>query len=91
MFTFFRSKKRKHKKDKKEKSEKSKALEIVDNDAIEHGGWWKCKKLSEITGTIAIEFNDRQYVKSLDDGTFILGKKNYVNHESSLIKSHFRS
>ncbi|KAG5672592.1 hypothetical protein PVAND_002708 [Polypedilum vanderplanki] len=70
-----RSKKRKHKKEKKEKSEKEKSAVIVDDDAVNHGGWWKCQKLSEITGTIAIEFQDGQYIKSVDDGTFILGAK----------------
>lgn len=69
----FRSKKRKHKKEKKEKSEKAEV--IVDDDAISHGEWWKCKKLSEITGSIAIEFAEGQYVKSLDDGTFTIGIK----------------
>lgn len=47
----------------------------MDEDAVEHGGWWRCTKLTEITGSIAIEFQERQYVKSVDDGTFILGVK----------------
>lgn len=48
---------------------------IVDDDAIAHGGWWKCTKLSEITGSVCIEFAEGQYIKSLDDGTFTLGIK----------------
>lgn len=31
--------------------------------------------MEQITGSIALEFQERQYVKSLDDGTFILGVK----------------
>jgi protein FRG1 len=48
---------------------------IVDEDAVAHGGWWKCTKLQDISGSISIEFQDGQYVKSLDDGTFTLGVK----------------
>lgn len=69
---FCRSKKRKHNKEKQEKPEE---VAIVDDDALNHGGWWKCTKLSEITGSIAIEFADHQYLKSLDNGTFTLGVK----------------
>lgn len=68
----FRAKKRKHKhKDKKEKDEKRKL--IVDDEAIAHGGWWKATKFEEITGSVAIEFGNRTYIKSLDNGTFTLG------------------
>lgn len=68
---YFRGKKRKHKKDKKEKSEKRRV--VVDEDAQKHGGWWKCTKIEEITGSIAIQYGKRTYVKSLDNGLFTLG------------------
>lgn len=37
------------------------------------GGWWKVKNVFEITGTIAIEFGNRTYLKALDNGLFTLG------------------
>lgn len=71
-FIFSRPKKRKHKhNDKKEKEEKRRL--IVDEEAKKHGGWWKITKFEEITGSIAIEFGKRTYIKSLDNGTFTLG------------------
>lgn len=73
MFYFsHRTKKRKHKhKDRSEKTEKKRA--IVDEDAVQHGGWWKAKKFEEITGTVAIQFGKQTYIKSLDNGLFTLG------------------
>lgn len=69
----FRGKKRKHKKDKKDREEKKdKKQVIVDEDAVNNGGWWTCKEVSEITGSIAIQFGDHRFVKASDDGTFIL-------------------
>ncbi|GAB0092719.1 FRG1 [Sergentomyia squamirostris] len=65
-------KKRKHKKDKKEKQEK-RMKPKVDEDALKHGGWWQCRKVDEITGSVAIEFGERTYVKALDNGLFTLG------------------
>lgn len=40
---------------------------------MKHGGWWKVTKFDEITGSVAIEFGKRSYVKSLDNGLFTLG------------------
>lgn len=74
MFYFsHRTKKRKHKhKDKTEKTEKKRA--IVDEDAVQHGGWWRAKKFDEITGTVAIQFGKTStFIKSLDNGLFTLG------------------
>lgn len=45
---------------------------IVDEDAVNNGGWWICKEISEITGSIALQFGDHRFVKALDDGTFTL-------------------
>lgn len=46
---------------------------MVDDDAVKHGGWWKASKMEDITGSIAIEFGKRSYVRSLDNGMFTLG------------------
>jgi len=70
-----KSKKRKHKKEKKEKSEKKSKQIIVDEDAVANGGWWICKEVSEITGSIAIQFTnagEHRFVKAIDDGSFVL-------------------
>jgi len=64
-----KSKKRKHKKqgrDEKSTSEK-------DEDIVRHGGWIKIKNVTEITGTVAIEFGNFTYMKALDNGLFTLG------------------
>lgn len=45
---------------------------VVDEDAIANGGWWTCKEVSEITGSIAIQFGEHRFVKALDDGSFVL-------------------
>lgn len=45
----------------------------MDEDALKHGGWWQAKLPTEITGTVAIQFGDRSYVKALDNGLFTLG------------------
>ncbi|XP_032664521.1 protein FRG1 homolog [Odontomachus brunneus] len=63
-----RPKKRKHKKQEKEQN-----VTVEDKDTVNHGGWWKVKNVFEITGTIAIEFGDRTYLKALDNGLFTLG------------------
>ncbi|XP_052867724.1 protein FRG1 homolog isoform X1 [Anopheles cruzii] len=63
--------KRKHKKHKKEKDAK-RAL-VVDTDAVKHGGWWMVKKTTEITGSIALQFDKQAYIKALDNGLFTLG------------------
>ncbi|KAH8239575.1 hypothetical protein KR032_005566 [Drosophila birchii] len=70
----------KHKKSKKRKKEKDEAASSskkskvqVDEDAVEHGGWWAAKTAADITGTVSIEFSDRCYLKALDNGLFTLG------------------
>ncbi|XP_020286976.1 protein FRG1 homolog [Pseudomyrmex gracilis] len=63
-----RSKKRKSKRQDKEQD-----ITIEDKDTITHGGWWKVKNISEITGTVAIEFGNHTYMKALDNGLFTLG------------------
>lgn len=40
---------------------------------MKHGGWWKVDKFDDITGSVAIQFGNRTYIKSLDNGTFTLG------------------
>lgn len=62
-----RSKKRKHKKQKPDEAPQ------VDRDSELHGNWWKCTKIEEITGAVAIEFGSHTYVKALDNGLFTLG------------------
>lgn len=37
------------------------------------GGWWKATQVSEVTGTVAIEFGTNTYMKALDNGLFTLG------------------
>lgn len=37
------------------------------------GGWWKTTQVSEVTGTVAIEFGNHIYMKALDNGLFTLG------------------
>lgn len=63
-----KAKKRKHKSDKKH-SEGSK----VDNDSINHDGWWKVAKIEDITGSVSIEFGNNSYVSALDNGLFTIG------------------
>ncbi|XP_011308352.1 protein FRG1 homolog [Fopius arisanus] len=64
-----KSKKRKHKKHGRNETDS----ETKDIDALQHGGWWKVKSITEITGTVAIEFGNHTYVKALDNGLFTLG------------------
>lgn len=64
-----KAKKRKHKKLEKN-VEKS---NVQDTDAISHGGWYRTTKVSEITGTVAVEFGNHTYMKALDNGLFTLG------------------
>lgn len=68
----FRSKKRKHKKDKKDREEKKTKQVVVDEDCVNNGGWWKCTEVSQMHGSIAIQFGDHRFVKALDDGKFVL-------------------
>jgi len=60
---------------KKKKSKKRNHEELlVDNkDTISHGGWWNVQKFTHISGSLAIEFGDRSYIKALDNGLFVLG------------------
>ncbi|XP_078047107.1 FSHD region gene 1 [Augochlora pura] len=63
-----RSKKRKSK-----KQEREHVATTDDNDTVNHGGWWKATQVSEVTGTVAIEFGNNTYMKALDNGLFTLG------------------
>ncbi|OXU21068.1 hypothetical protein TSAR_011378 [Trichomalopsis sarcophagae] len=64
-----KSKKRKHKKQGRD----DEANNQKDEDTLRHGGWWKTSNVSEITGTVAIEFGNLAYMKALDNGLFTLG------------------
>ncbi|XP_012280677.1 protein FRG1 homolog isoform X2 [Orussus abietinus] len=64
-----KSKKRKHKK----QGNREKCDNPKDEDTTSHGGWWKVTSVPEITGTVAIEFVNRAYMKALDNGLFTLG------------------
>ncbi|XP_011502193.1 PREDICTED: protein FRG1 homolog [Ceratosolen solmsi marchali] len=45
----------------------------TDEDTIRHGGWWKTLFITDIVGTVAIEFGNLTYMKALDNGLFTLG------------------
>ncbi|CAH2047758.1 unnamed protein product, partial [Iphiclides podalirius] len=62
-----KAKKRKHKK--KDKNKESK----VDEDCVNHGGWWRVNKIEDVSGSICIEFGKNTYVSALDNGLFTLG------------------
>ncbi|XP_071051275.1 protein FRG1 homolog [Onthophagus taurus] len=62
-----KGKKRKHKHKKQEDVPK------IDQDAIEHGNWWKATKFDDLNGAVAIEFGKHTYVRALDNGLFTLG------------------
>lgn len=66
---------KKHKQKHKDKKPEKKRI-VVDEDAEKHGGWWKVTRFEDITGTVAIEFGKRTYIKSLDNGLFTLGAPN---------------
>lgn len=68
LIVIFRPKKRKHKKN-KDKSEGSK----VDEDSINHGGWWRVEKIEDVVGSISIEFGNNSYISALDNGLFTIG------------------
>lgn len=42
-------------------------------DTAAHGGWRSTTKLSEITGSVAIELGKQTYIRALDNGLFTLG------------------
>nr|CAG4646579.1 EOG090X0DUJ [Macrothrix elegans] len=63
---------KKHKSKKREHEEKA-AEEIDKVDMAKHGGWWNIQEFKQISGTIAIEFGERCYIKALDNGLFVLG------------------
>ncbi|CAK9799406.1 Protein FRG1 [Anthophora quadrimaculata] len=65
--------KRRSKKRKSKKQEKEHTVTSEDQDTITHGGWWKATQVSEVTGTVAIEFGNHIYMKALDNGLFTLG------------------
>lgn len=62
-------------KKKKTKKRNKEEIEIGTDtkDTANHGGWWSVQKFSQISGTLAIEFGDRCYIKALDNGLFVLG------------------
>lgn len=66
------NKKRKKKDKEHHKQQKQRKVE-VDEDALKNGGWWKAKSFADITGTVAIQFGDRSYVRAMDNGLFTLG------------------
>ncbi|KAG7189042.1 hypothetical protein KM043_008633 [Ampulex compressa] len=61
------------KKRKSKKQEKDHVFTTDNKDTTAHGGWWKTMDVSEITGTVAIEFGHQTYMKALDNGLFTLG------------------
>ncbi|XP_060525255.1 protein FRG1 isoform X2 [Cylas formicarius] len=63
-----KSKKRKHKSRKHQEE-----IPKIDQDTLKHGSWWKISKVDDISGPVAIEFNNHMYVKALDNGLFTLG------------------
>lgn len=65
--------KKRVKKRKLKKQEKEHVITSEDKDTISHGGWWKATQVSEVTGTVAIEFGNHVYMKALDNGLFTLG------------------
>ncbi|XP_006615156.1 protein FRG1 homolog [Apis dorsata] len=65
--------KKRTKKRKLKKQEKEYVITSEDKDTIIHGGWWKTTQVSEVTGTVAIEFGNHIYMKALDNGLFTLG------------------
>ncbi|XP_076243906.1 FSHD region gene 1 [Calliopsis andreniformis] len=63
----------KSKKRKSKRQEKEHVTATDDKDITAHGGWWKATQVSEVTGTVAIEFGNHTYMKALDNGLFTLG------------------
>lgn len=61
------------KKRKLKKQESEHVITSEHKDTITHGGWWKTTQVSEVTGTVAIEFGNHIYMKALDNGLFTLG------------------
>ncbi|XP_015918695.1 protein FRG1 [Parasteatoda tepidariorum] len=61
----------------KTKHEKKRKLEAetekVDDDLVQHDGWWCISNIKEISGPVAIEFQPHCYVKALNNGQFVLG------------------
>lgn len=44
-------------------------------DTVEHDGWWQITEFKQLTGPVVLEINE-SYVKTQDDGGFVLGVKN---------------
>lgn len=61
--------KKKSKLDKRVKTDDS----GIDTDLLAHGNWAKAEVISDITGSICIEFGRHTYVKAMDNGCFTLG------------------
>lgn len=38
-------------------------------------GWWCATRFGEITGNIALEIGEQQYMNAMDNGRFCLGPK----------------
>ncbi|KAH8406067.1 hypothetical protein KR215_004512 [Drosophila sulfurigaster] len=68
-----KSKKRKKEKEHNDDDVPKRSKTVVDEDAIQHGGWWTATAATNIVGAVAIEFGDRCYLKALDNGLFTLG------------------
>ncbi|KAK8388575.1 hypothetical protein O3P69_020514 [Scylla paramamosain] len=66
---------------KKHKSKKRKAEDedgstsgSKDTDTADHGGWWHCRALHQMTGSVAIQLGGLPvYVRALDNGLFTAG------------------
>lgn len=65
--------KKKAKKRKRQKKEEERVVATEYDDTVAHGGWWRATRVSEVTGTVAIEFGKHVYMKALDNGLFTLG------------------
>ncbi|XP_017888343.1 protein FRG1 homolog [Ceratina calcarata] len=65
---------KKAKKRRREKKDREESVVVAGHDdTLAHGGWWRATRVSEVTGTVAVEFGTRVYVKALDNGLFTLG------------------
>lgn len=70
-------KSKKHKKHKR-KREREDSDNEHDEDTVRHGGWWKITEVSEIHGSVALEFAFMKYIKPMDNGLFELGEQRDV-------------
>lgn len=57
-----------------EGSSSSSSSKNINEDTIDHGGWWHATSFRQITGSIAIQLGDKpMYVRALDNGLFTAG------------------